>query len=111
MTESEPREPRDSQPAPAVPAWVSSLRSDEGLFVADEHQRIVAWSPSAEKALGYPMGPFRLMDLTGIDVNYLVRLDKYKATGDPADKPSRILEEKYKAGHLGRKTGRGFYEY
>jgi len=53
VIESEPREPRDSQPAPAVPAWVSSLRSDEGLFVADEHQRIIAWSPSAEKALGY----------------------------------------------------------
>ena len=36
-----------------TPAWVTSLRSDDGLFVADEHQRIVAWSPSAEAALGY----------------------------------------------------------
>ena len=50
MSESEPRDPRT---APSVPAWVTSLRSDEGLFVADEHQRIVAWSPSAEEALGY----------------------------------------------------------
>ncbi|TAK56631.1 MAG: PAS domain S-box protein [Dehalococcoidia bacterium] len=53
MSESEPREPKNSRPAPSVPEWVSSLRSDEGLFVADEHQRIVAWSPSAEEALGY----------------------------------------------------------
>ena len=53
MTDSEPREPRSSRPPPSVPSWVSSLRSDEGLFVADEHQRIVAWSPSAEEALGY----------------------------------------------------------
>ncbi len=37
----------------ATPAWVAALRSDDGLFVADEHQRIVAWSPSAEAALGY----------------------------------------------------------
>ena len=36
-----------------MPTWVTSLRSDEGLFVADEHQRIVAWSPSAEAALGF----------------------------------------------------------
>src|SRR3990172_1862966 len=53
VSESEPREARDSRQAQSVPAWVSSLRSDEGLFVADEHQRIVAWSPSAEEALGY----------------------------------------------------------
>jgi PAS domain S-box-containing protein len=53
VTESEPSEPSDSLAAPSVPAWVTSLRSDEGLFVADEHQRIVAWSPSAEEALGY----------------------------------------------------------
>ncbi len=85
---------------------------DEALYLVDQgYATTEDVDLAAEKALGYPMGPFRLMDLTGIDVNYLVRLDKYKATGDPADKPSRILEEKYKAGHLGRKTGRGFYEY
>lgn len=53
MSQSEPLEPNESQPVRCVPVWVSSLRSDEGLFVADEHQRIVAWSPSAEQALGH----------------------------------------------------------
>jgi PAS domain S-box-containing protein len=53
VSQSKPRESNSSQPARCVPGWVSSLRSDEGLFVADEHQRIVAWSPSAEQALGH----------------------------------------------------------
>lgn len=53
MSESKPREPKTSRPTSTVPAWVTSLRSDEGLFVADEHQRIVAWSPSAEAMLGF----------------------------------------------------------
>jgi PAS domain S-box-containing protein len=53
VSESEPRESNESQPVRCVPSWISSLRSDEGLFVADEHQRIVAWSPSAEQALGH----------------------------------------------------------
>ena len=66
---------------------------------------------AAEKALGYPMGPFRLLDLTGIDVSYLVSKDRYRRTGREEDRPARCIEEKVKAGHLGRKTGRGFYVY
>jgi PAS domain S-box-containing protein len=38
---------------PELPAWVSALRSSDGLFVTDEDQRIVAWTPSAEAALGH----------------------------------------------------------
>jgi len=38
---------------PALPAWVSALRSSDGLFVTDDHQRIVAWTPSAEAKLGH----------------------------------------------------------
>jgi PAS domain S-box-containing protein len=39
--------------APELPAWIGTLRSADGLFVTDENQRIVAWSPSAEAALGH----------------------------------------------------------
>ncbi|MFC4438815.1 MULTISPECIES: 3-hydroxyacyl-CoA dehydrogenase/enoyl-CoA hydratase family protein [Natrialbaceae] len=53
---------------------------------------------------GYPMGPFELADLTGIDVGYHVR----KEAGD--DVPP-ITEEKVQAEELGRKTGKGFYDY
>jgi 3-hydroxybutyryl-CoA dehydrogenase len=63
------------------------------------------------KALGHPMGPFQVMDLSGIDVAYFVSQQRYTETGDPADKPASCIEEKVKAGHLGRKTGKGWYEY
>jgi len=66
---------------------------------------------AAEKALGYPMGPFRLMDLTGIDLAYMIRTARHKATGREEDKPPRCIEQRYRAGHYGRKTGRGFYTY
>jgi len=62
-------------------------------------------------ALGYPMGPFELMDLTGIDIGYLTKTARFEATGDTRDAPSRTVTDKVRAGHLGRKTGRGFYLY
>ena len=66
---------------------------------------------ACEQGLGYPMGPFRLMDLTGIDVNYYVRRDRYAESGDENDKPSPLVIEKYKKGEYGRKTGKGWYDY
>jgi 3-hydroxybutyryl-CoA dehydrogenase len=66
---------------------------------------------AAEKALGHPMGPFRLMDLTGIDVGYLVRQQRYLETGREEDKPPRSIVERFERGDLGRKTGRGWYDY
>jgi 3-hydroxybutyryl-CoA dehydrogenase len=64
-----------------------------------------------EKALGHPMGVFRLMDLTGLDVGYAVRMLKYQETGLEEDKPPRSLVERYERGDYGRKTGRGWYDY
>ncbi|MCQ6267334.1 3-hydroxyacyl-CoA dehydrogenase family protein [Fictibacillus sp. WQ 8-8] len=63
------------------------------------------------KALNHPIGPFELMDLSGIDVGYYVMEQRYKETGDPEDKPFACIEEKVKQGHLGRKTGKGWYNY
>lgn len=64
-----------------------------------------------EKGLGYPMGPFKLMDMTGIDVAYFVRRDRFAESGDPNDAPSQLIIDKYNAGEYGRKTGKGWYEY
>lgn len=63
------------------------------------------------KALNHPIGPFELMDLSGIDVGYFVMQQRYAETNDPLDKPAVCIEEKVKAGELGRKTGKGWYEY
>ncbi|MBS4023937.1 MAG: 3-hydroxyacyl-CoA dehydrogenase family protein [Dethiobacter sp.] len=62
-------------------------------------------------ALGHPMGPFRLMDLTGIDLSYHVRMERYIESMDPAKKPSPTIVEKYVKGEWGQKVGKGFYSY
>ncbi|MBT2666032.1 3-hydroxyacyl-CoA dehydrogenase family protein [Bacillus sp. ISL-4] len=63
------------------------------------------------KALGHPIGPFELMDLSGIDVGYFVMQQRYNETGNPEDKPNACIEEKVNKGQLGRKTGKGWYDY
>jgi 3-hydroxybutyryl-CoA dehydrogenase len=60
---------------------------------------------------GHPMGPFRLMDLTGIDLNYHMSMERFRKTGNPADLPPPTLVEKYVQGHYGQKTGKGWYDY
>lgn len=62
-------------------------------------------------ALGYPMGPFELMDLTGIDIGYLTKTARFAETGDPADAPSASVAALVERGELGRKTGTGWYHY
>jgi len=62
-------------------------------------------------ALGHPMGPFRLMDLTGIDLAYYVNTERYQETGNTDNKPSPIIVEKFVKGEWGQKTGKGFYDY
>ena len=84
---------------------------EAGRLVDDGYATFEEIDLAAEKALGHPMGPFRLLDMTGIDVSYLVSQDRFNRTGREEDKPARCIEERVKAGHLGRKTGRGFYTY
>lgn len=62
-------------------------------------------------ALGYPMGPFELMDLTGIDIGYLTKTACFTESGDLRDAPSRSVALLVERGELGRKTGRGWYDY
>jgi 3-hydroxybutyryl-CoA dehydrogenase len=63
-------------------------------------------------AAGFPMGPFRLMDLIGIDVNLAAARGLFEAFDRaPRFRPSPIQESLVGAGHLGRKMGEGFYRY
>ena len=64
------------------------------------------------EAGGFRMGPFELMDLIGNDVNFSVTESVFNAYfGDPRFTPSVLQRELVDAGHLGRKSGRGFYDY
>jgi 3-hydroxybutyryl-CoA dehydrogenase len=60
---------------------------------------------------GHPMGPFRLQDLTGIDLSYTMAMEAFKATGDRALLPPPNLVEHYIKGEYGEKTGKGWYDY
>ncbi|HJF31247.1 MAG TPA: 3-hydroxyacyl-CoA dehydrogenase family protein [Sporosarcina psychrophila] len=64
-----------------------------------------------KKSLGHPMGPFEIIDLSGADVVNFVMEQQYAETGNQEDKPAKCIVDKVKAGHLGRKTGQGFYTY
>ena len=64
------------------------------------------------EASGFKMGPFRLMDLIGVDTNFSVTSAMFASFHQDAKfRPSRIQQQKVDAGHHGRKTGRGFYKY
>lgn len=64
------------------------------------------------EAAGFPMGPFELMDLTGLDVSHPVMESIYRQFyEEPRFRPSPIAAQRCAAGVLGRKTGRGFYAY
>ncbi len=61
---------------------------------------------------GFKMGPFKLMDLIGMDINFSVSTIVWEALGKPERlTPSIIQQQKVEAGELGKKTGKGFYQY
>ena len=66
---------------------------------------------AATLGLGHPIGPLALQDLVGLDVTYAATSSIYKETGDPVFQPPVLMKKMIGAGWLGRKTGKGFYEY
>jgi 3-hydroxybutyryl-CoA dehydrogenase len=86
--------------------------SREALWILDMG---VASAEDIDKACvygaGHPMGPFRLNDLTGIDLTYIMSMEAFRATGDVSMLPSPSTVEHYVKGEYGEKTGKGWYEY
>ncbi len=65
----------------------------------------------ARLGLNHPMGPLELADFVGIDVMLNVMDVLHRGFGDPKFRAAPLLRQMVAAGHLGRKTGRGFYRY
>jgi 3-hydroxybutyryl-CoA dehydrogenase len=99
-----------------IPGFVANrilgAARDEAVFLLEQGVASAQDIDTAcRTALGHPMGPFELMDLTGIDIGYRAKLARYAESEDPADRPSRTVTELVERGELGRKTGLGFYRY
>jgi 3-hydroxybutyryl-CoA dehydrogenase len=60
---------------------------------------------------GYPMGPFTLLDLVGLDTTMYVAEVMFEEFREARYAPPPLLKRMVMAGHLGRKTGKGFYSY
>ncbi len=90
----------------ARPYYIESLRLvEEGLTDFSQADTLL-------EATGFKMGPFKLMDLIGNDVNYAVSCSVYGQLNNPERlKPSFIQEQNVKEGKLGKKTGEGYYKY
>jgi 3-hydroxybutyryl-CoA dehydrogenase len=66
---------------------------------------------AVQRGLGHPMGPFRLLDIVGLDIHREVAMRLYEQLHDARFAPPPMLDRMVAAGELGRKTGRGFYSY
>jgi 3-hydroxybutyryl-CoA dehydrogenase len=64
---------------------------------------------AVKKGLNWPMGPFEVLDFSGLDVFHGALEDRRRLEGGPG--APAALEEKVRRGELGRKSGRGFYDY
>lgn len=84
----------------------------EAMKLVEEGYATIETIDAVMESTGFKMGPFRLMDLIGMDINYSVSNIVWEALGKPERlTPSSIQKQKVAAGELGRKTGKGFYEY
>jgi 3-hydroxybutyryl-CoA dehydrogenase len=66
---------------------------------------------ACELGLNWPMGPLKLLDYIGIDTVLAITEVMVNETGDPKFRPSNLLRQMVRANSLGRKTGRGFYDW
>ena len=90
----------------ARPFYIESLR------LAEENIADFSTIDLLMESTGFKMGPFKLMDLIGNDINYAVSCSVYEQLDNPERlRPSVIQKEKVESGQLGKKIGKGYYDY
>ena len=89
-----------------VPYLMAAVRMYEDGFATREDI-----DEGMKLGCGHPMGPLTLCDFIGLDVLYAVCDSLYEEFKRPEYAPPPLLKRMVVAGHLGRKTGRGFYDY
>lgn len=77
----------------------------EGLSTAEDIDSVM------KLGMGHPMGPLALADLIGLDTCLAILQVLYEGFKDPKYRPCLLWQEKVDAGELGRKSGRGFFDY
>jgi 3-hydroxybutyryl-CoA dehydrogenase len=91
---------------------IFSVLTKEACYLLDQGIASVEDIDTAVKgAFGHPMGPFELLDMTGIDLEYHLGMERFRETGSLTDRPSPSLTERFGRGDYGRKTGKGYYDY
>lgn len=84
----------------------------EAMKILEMNQANMESIDAALENAGFKMGPFKLMDMIGMDINLAVSQSLYDAFNQaPRFQPSPIQIDKVSKGELGRKTGKGFYQY
>ncbi|HRI20720.1 MAG TPA: 3-hydroxyacyl-CoA dehydrogenase NAD-binding domain-containing protein, partial [Panacibacter sp.] len=84
----------------------------EPMLLVEKNLCTIEAADAVMEATGFKMGPFKLMDLIGMDINYQVSNIVWEALGKPERlRPSALQKQKVIQGELGRKTGKGFYAY
>ena len=89
-----------------VPYMLDAVRCyEQGLTSKEDIDR------GMKLGCGYPMGPFELLDFVGLDTTLYIAEIMFDEFRGPRFAPPSLLRRMVKAGHLGRKSGRGFYTY
>jgi 3-hydroxybutyryl-CoA dehydrogenase len=89
-----------------LPASIEAMRLvEQGVATVEDIDK------GLRLASGRKMGIFETGDMVGLDITYGALMAMYEETGDPRWYPPLMLRRKVKAGHLGRKTGKGWYDY
>jgi 3-hydroxybutyryl-CoA dehydrogenase len=84
----------------------------EAIFVLQEGLASAAEIDEGMKlGANHPMGPLALCDLVGLDTLLSVQQHLYEEFADPKYRPPGLLRKMVRAGHLGRKSGKGFFDY